>query len=180
MIPGVADEVRGILMEPPTDELYENLKLAILKRTADSGWVCFRELGNLGPTQLHRRMRQLTERSRSKARTLIFWNHCFFKDYLQMSNRRLQLLVRTILWTVWPAMRKKWWRQQESFIKCSLFSQPHWHQLWRSNFTYERAFIPNTLKTRCRSCGRRYHPRRNRLRSSSRGLSFYHHWQWRL
>ena len=63
--PEVAQEVRDILLNPPTDDLYKTLKTAIVKRTSDSDQkrlhqlLTAEELGDRKPTQLYRRMQQL-------------------------------------------------------------------------------------------------------------------------
>lgn len=64
LTPEVAAKVRDLLMQPPTEEPYEKLKTALIERTKGIRLQLLlqtEKLGELRPTQLLRRMRQLAE-----------------------------------------------------------------------------------------------------------------------
>ncbi|XP_071956322.1 uncharacterized protein [Antedon mediterranea] len=63
--PEIAQEVRDLLLNPPTDNRYVNLKDTLIRRTTDSDQqrlcqlLTAEELGDRKPSQLYRRMLQL-------------------------------------------------------------------------------------------------------------------------
>ena len=103
--PDIAQEIRDLLMSPPTENQYDVLKGTLIKRTSASEQKMFHqllisdELGDRKPSHLLRKMYQLLG---DKTLEEGFLPNYLYNDCRRMFNSfSLQPLIQFV-WTIWP------------------------------------------------------------------------------